>query len=105
MPWPPSSIFSLTLASVGFLPLFIFSRLKRPFRPGPIFFSVLSALWHTAHCWKTSLPFSASPFFSRSEEHTSELQSRLHLVCRLLLEKKKKKNLFAKIFAFVSEHD
>src|SRR3989442_9873071 len=28
---------------------------------------------------------------SRSEEHTSELQSRPHLVCRLLLEKKKKK--------------
>src|SRR2546422_6166138 len=28
----------------------------------------------------------------RSEEHTSELQSRLHLVCRLLLEKKKKRN-------------
>src|SRR2546429_3412952 len=29
---------------------------------------------------------------SRSEEHTSELQSRLHLVCRLLLEKKKTKH-------------
>src|SRR2546429_3951837 len=29
---------------------------------------------------------------SRSEEHTSELQSRLHLVCRLLLEKKKSQN-------------
>src|SRR2546422_4231559 len=29
----------------------------------------------------------------RSEEHTSELQSRLHLVCRLLLEKKKKQHL------------
>src|SRR5687768_18479967 len=29
----------------------------------------------------------------RSEEHTSELQSRLHLVCRLLLEKKKIKDL------------
>src|SRR2546422_4131833 len=29
------------------------------------------------------------PFRGRSEEHTSELQSRLHLVCRLLLEKKK----------------
>src|SRR2546429_5706534 len=28
-------------------------------------------------------------YLSRSEEHTSELQSRLHLVCRLLLEKKK----------------
>src|SRR2546429_8959069 len=32
----------------------------------------------------------ASNFSVRSEEHTSELQSRLHLVCRLLLEKKKK---------------
>src|SRR2546422_8469149 len=31
----------------------------------------------------------------RSEEHTSELQSRLHLVCRLLLEKKKKKQTTA----------
>src|SRR2546422_1758245 len=29
------------------------------------------------------------PIANRSEEHTSELQSRLHLVCRLLLEKKK----------------
>src|SRR2546429_6553776 len=29
-------------------------------------------------------------YVKRSEEHTSELQSRLHLVCRLLLEKKKK---------------
>src|SRR2546422_1627642 len=34
---------------------------------------------------------------TRSEEHTSELQSRLHLVCRLLLEKKKK--------AVVDTHD
>src|SRR3989442_9044242 len=32
-----------------------------------------------------------SPKRSRSEEHTSELQSRPHLVCRLLLEKKKNK--------------
>src|SRR2546429_6298050 len=34
--------------------------------------------------------FSLSRQAKRSEEHTSELQSRLHLVCRLLLEKKKK---------------
>src|SRR2546422_8017372 len=34
----------------------------------------------------------SSPRNERSEEHTSELQSRLHLVCRLLLEKKKKTN-------------
>src|SRR5690554_7384382 len=32
--------------------------------------------------------------YLRSEEHTSELQSRPHLVCRLLLEKKKKKNKY-----------
>src|SRR5690348_17758891 len=31
--------------------------------------------------------------FSRSEEHTSELQSPVHLVCRLLLEKKKNKKI------------
>src|SRR2546422_3403876 len=34
-----------------------------------------------------------APVAPRSEEHTSELQSRLHLVCRLLLEKKKKKKI------------
>src|SRR3989442_9134598 len=33
----------------------------------------------------------------RSEEHTSELQSRPHLVCRLLLEKKKKKPINANV--------
>src|SRR5690348_17639543 len=36
--------------------------------------------WRTWRCW-------------RSEEHTSELQSPVHLVCRLLLEKKKKKDI------------
>src|SRR2546429_5184599 len=37
-----------------------------------------------------STPHSTACALWRSEEHTSELQSRLHLVCRLLLEKKKK---------------
>src|SRR5256884_4572337 len=41
-------------------------------------------------CRESSMSGRASPTTSpRSEEHTSELQSRLHLVCRLLLEKKK----------------
>src|SRR3989442_9999000 len=35
--------------------------------------------------------------YDRSEEHTSELQSRPHLVCRLLLEKKKKNRLILNI--------
>src|SRR2546427_2195621 len=42
--------------------------------------------------WGWRIPFLAS-FLLRSEEHTSELQSQSNLVCRLLLEKKKKKIL------------
>src|SRR2546422_8597206 len=38
-----------------------------------------------------NIAFPASEPSERSEEHTSELQSRLHIVCRLLLEKKKNK--------------
>src|SRR5258705_9850052 len=38
----------------------------------------------------TGKPVLISEFYMRSEEHTSELQSLRHLVCRLLLEKKKK---------------
>src|SRR5690606_40607418 len=41
---------------------------------------------HSSPCWEPSCCG-----FTRSEEHTSELQSRENLVCRLLLEKKKKK--------------
>src|SRR2546429_4254397 len=44
---------------------------------------------------------------SRSEEHTSELQSRLHLVCRLLLEKKKDDriaNISQKLEAIIVHH-
>src|SRR2546422_5534878 len=40
------------------------------------------------HAYKLAVSSTKSSL--RSEEHTSELQSRLHLVCRLLLEKKKK---------------
>src|SRR2546422_8544191 len=38
---------------------------------------------------KLQTTFAPTVIAQRSEEHTSELQSRLHLVCRLLLEKKK----------------
>src|SRR2546422_4764736 len=44
------------------------------------------------HVVKLGWNFILNKVPQRSEEHTSELQSRLHLVCRLLLEKKKKKN-------------
>src|SRR5256885_8890125 len=47
----------------------------------------------TAGWWSTSAPTitDSKRVASRSEEHTSELQSPCNLVCRLLLEKKKKK--------------
>src|SRR2546422_1155418 len=45
---------------------------------------------HSAHA-KVGHVQPLSAVLVRSEEHTSELQSRLHLVCRLLLEKKKNK--------------
>src|SRR2546429_5281552 len=41
----------------------------------------------------------------RSEEHTSELQSRLHLVCRLLLEKKKEDELYRVSVVAIVERD
>src|SRR5699024_11794439 len=41
--------------------------------------------------WSTDVLKNGKPFVIRSEEHTSELQSRFDLVCRLLLEKKKLK--------------
>src|SRR5438105_12800924 len=47
----------------------------------------------TAGAWSRSPRFGQLPW--RSEEHTSELQSRVDLVCRLLLEKKKNSILFA----------
>src|SRR5689334_23945791 len=46
-------------------------------------------LLHVDTTWK----FRAMYEFRRSEEHTSELQSQFHLVCRLLLEKKKKNHI------------
>src|SRR2546422_953606 len=54
-------------------------------------FDVLVAAEDVAHC-KPDPAGDLAAHATRSEEHTSELQSRLHLVCRLLLEKKKNKD-------------
>src|SRR5690349_24233745 len=51
--------------------------------------TIASALAPRAHAWCSPAPMGKNRR-SRSEEHTSELQSRRDLVCRLLLEKKKK---------------
>src|SRR5205814_10050346 len=84
--------------------LLFFSLLRRP--PRSTLFPY-TTLFRSAHylsprrpCWPPNFLHSArawpdvglwkSRFGHRSEEHTSELQSLRHLVCRLLLEKKKK---------------
>src|SRR2546429_4012764 len=54
---------------------------------------VARPLDQTSHNSSRDPESSPRPDVPRSEEHTSELQSRLHLVCRLLLEKKKNKHL------------
>src|SRR5689334_24623872 len=46
-------------------------------------------LAHYFHSFSTKLVYTNTFVSFRSEEHTSELQSQFHLVCRLLLEKKK----------------
>src|SRR3712207_8385805 len=49
-------------------------------------------VWSVNDCRVTRQPVLSSCCVMRSEEHTSELQSRQYLVCRLLLEKKKTKH-------------
>src|SRR2546429_7270644 len=87
---------------------FFFLMIRRPprstlFPYTTLFRSVPFPTWgtgpvcagHTAASCAES--HSAVPFPGRSEEHTSELQSRLHLVCRLLLEKKKIEPYFSSV--------
>src|SRR2546429_3039223 len=56
----------------------------------------LTAVMAPPECRAGQARCAADGFWRRSEEHTSELQSRLHLVCRLLLEKKKKTHTHSK---------
>src|SRR3712207_8618816 len=51
-----------------------------------------SAVFGSVSWWVSSSASTVSVCCARSEEHTSELQSRQYLVCRLLLEKKKHAN-------------
>src|SRR2546422_8944371 len=98
-----TSLYSRTYVSLAFF--FFFLMIRRPprstlFPYTTLFRSLIAGQPRAETGWlpagprvaNSSFAASTSPRRARSEEHTSELQSRLHLVCRLLLEKKKKKN-------------
>src|SRR2546429_8770531 len=98
-----SYFFFFQFSSLPYFFFFFFLMIRRP--PRSTLFPY-TTLFRSRVCpvrswlFLYSLPPSGHPISSvrrssqiRSEEHTSELQSRLHLVCRLLLEKKKKKQI------------
>src|SRR2546425_6211800 len=60
-------------------------------RPPAVGIEKTSPACHSPTAARAGIPPSRRPTRWRSEEHTSELQSLAYLVCRLLLEKKKKK--------------
>src|SRR2546429_6711865 len=79
-----TEIYTLSLHDA--LPISRMGGVKRPNRVvAPISVNRSSAMGIVCACGPSAIR-------TRSEEHTSELQSRLHLVCRLLLEKKKRIN-------------
>src|SRR5437899_7168266 len=76
-----TEIYTLSLHDA--LPIFVAAALGI----GTIFGSLLGIGWRPRHPMRLAM---IAIVIWRSEEHTSELQSLRHLVCRLLLEKKKK---------------
>src|SRR5690349_23420924 len=95
------SCFLFYLLLVFFLSFFFFLMIRRPprstlfpyttlFRSTTRCLKVWRSPWYRLYPCPTPLTYAATGSPARSEEHTSELQSRRDLVCRLLLEKKKK---------------
>src|SRR5687768_18505169 len=86
---PPSEIYTLSLHDA--LPIWRPSTDSAGMRPSASTSVRSKARTRGASILAWMLNPKSSLRADRSEEHTSELQSRLHLVCRLLLEKKKTK--------------
>src|SRR5260370_39229930 len=95
-----TSLFSTLFSSLFFIIFFFFLMIRRPPRSTLFPYTTLFRSSPSAGRLGRSLPDSTAGWSrfvrvrsgARSEEHTSELQSHLNLVCRLLLEKKKKIN-------------
>src|SRR3989442_3867751 len=97
--WLTTSSFLVLICCLSSTFFFFFLMIRRPprstlFPYTTLFRSSFGFRW--AHGFDALTLFGSEPQSvraSRSEEHTSELQSRPHLVCRLLLEKKKQQYL------------
>src|SRR5438093_1787060 len=89
---PQSPLFCVLLLIYPFLIFFL--MIRRPPRSTLFPYTTLfrSGGDKTARLWEAASGKEVRRFEGRSEEHTSELQSLTNLVCRLLLEKKKKKS-------------
>src|SRR6266540_6652707 len=72
--------------------IFFFLMIRRPPRSTLFPYTTLFRSWR-CRAWRRCGPARGTRSGLRSEEHTSELQSHHDLVCRLLLEKKKKKTI------------
>src|SRR6266536_5985984 len=92
-----SSLSSLISFCFLFNFFFFFLMIRRP--PRSTLFPYTTLFRSTVSRCGGSWPAPNRPWPTRSEEHTSELQSRVDLVCRLLLEKKKKKKINKEILA------
>src|SRR5205809_5292037 len=88
-------VFLFTASKTSCFSSFFFLMIRRPPRSTLFPYTTLfRSAWvaiRADRSMRGEPKFDGRPAGPRSEEHTSELQSRLHLVCRLLLEKKKKK--------------
>src|SRR5690554_7448008 len=90
-PPPRSTLFPYTTLFRSLNPSSIMLEGRNENQPG----SVVAGLIEGTRSMLVEIQALVCPtsFGMRSEEHTSELQSRPHLVCRLLLEKKKRRNI------------
>src|SRR6266581_4204364 len=78
------------MCSLCFVFFFFFLMIRRPPRSTLFPYTTLFRSPFAERAARAPRPRPGAPSRARSEEHTSELQSPVHLVCRLLLEKKKK---------------
>src|SRR5471032_1388949 len=94
----PREIVAAHISAKSFLPLFFFLMIRRPPRSTLFPYTTLFRSPRAARASARPEAARQGPrgCMRRSEEHTSELQSHHDLVCRLLLEKKKKTAMLAK---------